>query len=105
MRQSSDYPGRPHFSAISMTQPTSDIHPSSGHVLARSFLRMGILVAFAMLSSHGFGKALASVLPLASMFCVVIAAMHREAMLGPVLTHWDEAAAYALASGLASRLA
>jgi hypothetical protein len=35
-------------------------------------------------------------------FCAVLGAMRREAMLGPVLTHWDEAAAYAVIGCLVS---
>jgi hypothetical protein len=42
---------------------------------------------------------------LSAIFCAVVGAMRREAMFGPVLTHWDEAAAYAVIGLLVSALA
>jgi hypothetical protein len=41
---------------------------------------------------------------LSAIFCVIVGAMRREAMFGPVLTHWDEAAAYAVIGRLSSAL-
>jgi hypothetical protein len=35
---------------------------------------------------------------------LLVGAMRREAMFGPVLTHWDEAAAYAVIGLLVSAL-
>jgi len=49
--------------------------------------------------------ALASLLALSAIFCVVVASMHREPVVGPVLTHWDEAVAYAVMGHLAPALA
>jgi hypothetical protein len=67
-------------------------------------LRLIILGAFAAFSAQGLDKALAGLLALAIMFWVVVAALRRESVLGPTLTHWHEAAAYAFVHGLVSRL-
>jgi hypothetical protein len=41
---------------------------------------------------------------MAALFCAIAGAMRREEMFGHVLTHWDEAAAYAVIARLASTL-
>jgi hypothetical protein len=41
---------------------------------------------------------------MSAIFCAVAGAMRREEMLGPVLTHWDEAAAYAVLGHVAAVL-
>jgi hypothetical protein len=41
---------------------------------------------------------------MAALFCAIAGAMRREEMFGHVLTHWDEAVAYALIARLASTL-
>lgn len=89
-----------------MAQPASDAphEPSSARVLLRFAARLIILVACATFSADGFGKALAALLALAEVFCVTTAAMRREAPFGHVLTHWDEAAAYALLNVAVARL-
>jgi LDH2 family malate/lactate/ureidoglycolate dehydrogenase len=90
-----------------MMQPTSNVPhaPGSGHVLARFLVRLIILVGFSAFSPQGLGKTLPALLALAEVFCVTMAAFRREAPLGRVLTHWDEAAAYGLVSILMMRLA
>ena len=76
---------------------TSDIpHFGSAQALARFFLRLLILTIFSALSSQGFGKTLESLLVMAVFYCVFIAAIRREEPFGPLLTHFDEAAAYAV---------
>ena len=70
--------------------------------LTRFFLRLVILSIFAVLGSQGFGKTLESLLVLAVFYCVFIAAIRREEPFGPVLTHFDEAAAYAVIARLAA---
>ena len=35
---------------------------------------------------------LVTVLALAAIFCSIVGTLRREALLGPQLTHWDEAA-------------
>jgi|ERR1700704_3934847 hypothetical protein len=72
----------------------------SAYVLTRFLLRMLILCVFSTLGSHGFGKTLASMLVLAALYCIFAAAIRREAPFGPVLTHFDEAAAYAVVARL-----
>ena len=77
---------------------------NSPQVLWRFALRLVLLSAFASLGTRGFGAAFAALLALSAIFCVIVGAMRREAMFGPVLTHWDEAAAYAVIGRLASAL-
>ena len=69
---------------------------ASIHVLIRFLLRMLILSVLAALGSQGFAKALDSLLSLAMLYCVIIALIRRESPFGPALTHFDEAAAYAV---------
>ena len=73
----------------------------SVQVLIRFLLRMVILSVLAVVGSQGFGKTLESLLVLAAFYCITFAAIRREAPFGPVLTHFDEAAAYAVVAGLA----
>lgn len=72
--------------------------------LFRFVFRLALLSAFAAMSSQGFGKGFAALLALSAVFCVVTGALRGEPILGPVLTHWDEAAAYALLSRLGAAL-
>jgi hypothetical protein len=77
-------------------------HFGSAQGLTRFFLRLVILRIFAVLGSQGFGKTLESLLVLAVFYCLVVAAMRRAEPFGPVLTHFDEAAAYAVIARLAA---
>jgi ABC-type uncharacterized transport system permease subunit len=74
----------------------------SAQALTRFFLRFVILTIFAMLGSQAFGKTLESLLVLAVLYCVFSAAIRRETPFGPALTHFDEAAAYAIIACLAA---
>lgn len=65
-------------------------------VLIRFLLRLVLIGAFASMGRQGFAQTLAPLLALTVIFCVIVAVMRRERLLGPVLTHWDEAAGYAL---------
>jgi hypothetical protein len=67
----------------------------SAYALTRFFLRLSIFSAFAAFGSQGFGRTLGSLLVLGFCYCIVAAAIRREQPFGPVLTHFDEAAAYA----------
>jgi len=69
----------------------------SCQVLFRILFRLVLLIAFATFGSQGFGKTFAALLTLSAVFCIVTGAMRREAIFGPTVTHWDEAAAYAVA--------
>ena len=80
--------------------------PDLGSVrtLTRFFLRLMILSIFAALNKQGFSTALESMLILAIIYCVFAAAVRREQPFGPDLTHFDEAAAYAIIADLAARV-
>jgi hypothetical protein len=77
---------------------------TSLYVLVRFSMRALILVLFASVSKQGFANALSGMLGLATFYCLFAATFRREAIIGPVLTHFDEAAGYALVAGLAARL-
>ncbi|HEY6832031.1 MAG TPA: hypothetical protein VI251_06020 [Pseudolabrys sp.] len=70
-------------------------------VLIRFCVRLAILIAFAFVGRQGFANTLENLMALAACYCVVIGGFRREVPLGPLLTHYDEAAAYALTAGLA----
>ena len=72
----------------------------SAQVLTRFFLRLVILSVFATLGQQSFGKTLESMLILAVLYCIFIAAIRRENPFGPLLTHFDEAAAYVVVAQL-----
>src|SRR5665213_3330126 len=44
--------------------------------------------------TQGFGRALEGLLAFGVFYCIFLAAGRRERLFGPVLTHFDEAAAY-----------
>jgi hypothetical protein len=67
----------------------------SVQALVRFSLRMIILAVFASFGSIGFGRSFAALLWMSTILSVIVAAMKREAPFDSVLTHWDEAAAYA----------
>ena len=75
---------------------------ASVQVASRFVLRMVVLCVFATLGPQGFGKTLESLLALAALYCVFSAAIRREAPFGPALTHFDEAAAYAVIARVAA---
>ena len=76
----------------------------SRQVLSRFAFRLIVLIVFASVSTRGFGPAFAALLAMAGIFCAIAGAMRREQMFGHVLTHWDEAVAYAVIARLASTL-
>ena len=73
---------------------------SPGHhstlVVIRFLTRMAILTVFATLGSQRFPETFAALLAMGALYCVIIASIRREAPFGPALTHFDEAAAYAV---------
>ena len=71
------------------------------HVFIRFGIRLAILIALAFVAQIGFAQAFPRFLLLAALFCGVWAMFRREPMFGPVLTHWDEAAALIIISRLA----
>ena len=70
----------------------------------RFAFRLIILTVFAALGTRGFGPAFAALLAMAAIFCAIAGAMRREEMFGHVLTHWDEAVAYAVIDRKSTRL-
>jgi hypothetical protein len=77
---------------------------NSSQVLVRFVIRLALLTTFASFGTLGFGITLAAILVLSAVFCTVVAVMRQEAMFGPVLTHWDEAAACAVLGHLVTAL-
>jgi hypothetical protein len=86
------------MSGITMKQPkpTFPHQLNSSQVLFRFLFRLVLLSALATLGTRGFGTTFATLLALSAIFCAVMGATRREVMFAPVLTHWDEAAAYAM---------
>jgi len=87
-------------------------HPSvpdelapSVQVILRFGVRMIVFVLFALASRHDFATILEGSLRLATCYCLVAATFRRETVLSPVLTHFDEAAGYAMTAALASLIA
>ena len=74
----------------------------SAQALTRFCLRLAILCVFAALGHQGFGKTLVNMLMLAMLYCIFVAAVRREHLFGPSLTHLDEAVAYAMVARLAA---
>ena len=70
--------------------------------MLRFLLRMVVLGVFAAVGSLGYLKTLESLLAMATLYCTFVAIFRREAPFGPALTHFDEAAAYALIACLMS---
>lgn len=67
----------------------------STEVLVRFGLRMAAITAFALLGGIGFQRGLTVMLWMSTILGAVIAVFDREEPLGSVLSHWDEAMAYA----------
>jgi hypothetical protein len=85
-------------------RPTISHQLSSSQVVLRFVFRLALLSTFAIFGTQGFGTTFATLLALSAIFCVVVGGVRCEAMFGPVLTHWDEAAAYAVIGRLVSVL-
>jgi hypothetical protein len=81
-----------------MQELRSTIPPqlNSRQALFRVIFRLVVLTALAALGSQGFWGTFAALLALSAVFCAVMGVMRREAIFGPALTHWDEAAVYAI---------
>lgn len=78
------------------SRPATPPQPNSRQVLLRAAFRLVVVSAFATFGTQGFGQTFATLLALTAIFCAVVAAMRGEAIFGRVLTHWDEAATYAV---------
>jgi hypothetical protein len=86
-------------------RPAIPPHLNSRQVLLRAAFRLVLLICFASFGTRAFGQTLASLLALAAIFCAIIAGMRGEAIFGRALTHWDEAATYAVLGRLVATLA
>jgi hypothetical protein len=89
---------------IMKPRPTISHQLSSSQVVLRFVFRLALLSTFAIFGTQGFGTTFATLLALSAIFCAVVGVVRCEAMFGPVLTHWDEAAAYAVIGRLVSML-
>ncbi len=67
----------------------------STQVMIRFALRLVILVVFASFASIGFGRSLAALLWMSTIFSAVVGAVRREPLFDAPLNHWDATAAYA----------
>lgn len=67
-----------------------------GEIGGRIVVRLGVLATFAAASSQPFWTVLTNLLLVGAGLATVMAAGRRERPLGPALTHFDEAAFYAL---------
>ena len=81
-----------------MEQPRPAIphQPPSSQVLVRFVVRLILVITVASFGPRAFGTLLPSLLVLSGVFCAVMGFMRHEPVFGPVLTHWDEAAACAV---------
>lgn len=79
--------------------------PSSAAVVLRFAVRMLILIAFASIGTIGFARTFEALLTMAAIYCCAMATLRRDAPFGPVLTNFDEAAAYALCALVVSKAA
>ena len=85
-------------------KPTIPHQFNSLQVVVRFVFRLLLLSIFATFGTQGFGTTFGAVLELSAIFCAVVGAMRREAIFGPMLTHWDEAATYAVIGRLVTAL-
>jgi uncharacterized membrane protein YcaP (DUF421 family) len=76
----------------------------STQVAVRFVLRIVILVIFASFSGIGFGRSIATLLWMSTIFSAVVGAIRREPLFDTTLNHWDETAAYAALCCLAVAL-
>jgi hypothetical protein len=65
---------------------------TSRQVLGRFVFRLALLAILANFGSQGFVITFSTLLALAAIFCSIIGTWRHESLLGPELTHWDEAA-------------
>jgi len=85
-------------------RPTIAHAPDWRQVLFRFLFRLLLLIAFATFATRGFGTTFSALLAMSAIFCAVAGTIRREEMFGFVLTHWDEAAAYAVLGHVAAGL-
>jgi hypothetical protein len=89
---------------VRTTKPANRRELSSSQVVVRFALRLALLSTFAV-GHAGYAGTLAGFLLLSAVCCAAVGAARREAVFGPVLTHWDEAAVYGLVGCAAAAFA
>jgi hypothetical protein len=67
---------------------------SSKHVLIRFGLRLSLLALIAIFANANPSNALLNMFGAAVVLSAIFAALWREPVLGPALTHWDESVMY-----------
>ena len=80
----------------------SVVSGGSGRVVLRFCVRLALLAGFAAIAHAGFRAAFPAFLLTGGIFCAFWAAVHREHLFGPILTHWDEAALFVMLGKLAT---
>ena len=65
------------------------------HVITRFSLRMLVLCVFSAFGNPGFGRSLAALLWMSTIFSAVVGTVRREPLFDATLNHWDETVAYA----------
>jgi hypothetical protein len=65
---------------------------NQSRAVLRFLVRLAILAALVATAHAGFRSAIPGLLVAAGIFCAVWAAILREQLFAPILTHWDEAA-------------
>jgi len=82
-------------------RPTVPQQVSTSQTVVRFLFRLALLSTFAAFGTQGFARTIAALLAMSAIFCSLVGAMRRDAIFGPTLTHWDEAAAYAVVGRIA----
>ena len=86
-------------------QPVNPRRLGASQVVVRFGLRLAFVAAFATAGHEGYAATLSEFLVLTAVCCAALATVRREAMFGPILTHWDEAAVYAVIGRVAATFA
>ena len=87
-------------------QPAPTSHQiDSARVLIRFVFRLVILLTFAGLAQTSYANAVSVLFTMSIALCITWGTIRHERILGPSLTNWDEAAAYACLALLAFKLA
>lgn len=74
-------------------------------VIIRFGLRLAIVLGCAAVAQVGFAHAVSVLLTLSITCCAIWGTLQGEPLLGPSLTNWDEAAAYACIAAIALKFA
>lgn len=70
----------------------------------RFALRLVVFSVFAAIGATGFRIMFPTLMTLSAIYCAIAATVRGEAIMGRVLTHWDEAAGYGALACLFAKL-